>query len=234
VQLLNIVAPILIVIALAGCAHPIVVAPNTAKIEREAGTPPRIKANAGFFIPAEASSLEVTTPGGGGDNVRYFPYRDLEMGYQKMLFNVFENVTKLKSEADSNELSKDGIKYVLAPDVITSSGSTGFFTWPPTNFTVDLTSKVREASGKMIASPRVVGHGQAEFSEFKSDFGLAGKRAMEDALLKMQKALLEIKFENSAISVGPASDGPMPQKDQTSGRLEKLKDLSDRGLFPWL
>jgi len=231
VNFIKIVFSAIIVISLVGCAHPIVVSPNTSKIEREMGAPPKTKANVGYFIPAEASNLEVTTPGGGGDNVRYFPYRDLDAAYQRMLLNVFENVTKLKSAADNNELTKDGIKYVLAPDVITHSGSTGFFTWPPTNFTVDLTSKIRDGSGKMIGNPRVVGNGQAEFSEFKGDYGLAGRRAMEDALIKMQRALLEIKFENVDTSVTPPNTEPVQQKDQASGRLEKLKDLSDRGLI---
>jgi hypothetical protein len=37
----------------------------------------------------------------------------------------------------------------------------------------------------------VSGEGSAEFSEFKSDFSLSGKRATADALLKMQRVLLD-------------------------------------------
>ena len=227
----------LVAISLFGCAHPIVISPNTAKIEREPSSLPKIKANVGFFIPPEASNLEVTTPGGGGDNVRYFPYRDLETAYQRMLLNVFDNVVKLKSASDSNELSKNEIKFTLVPDLITTSGSTGLFTWPPTNFTVDLTSKIRDASGKDVGNPRVVGNGQAAgFSEFKGDFGIAGRRAMEDALMKMQRALLEFRYENSTASAVtpiaiPANSASYQPKDQTSGRLEKLKNLFDRGLI---
>lgn len=228
----------LVAISLFGCAHPIVISPNTAKIEREPSSLPKIKANVGFFIPPEASNLEVTTPGGGGDNVRYFPYRDLETAYQRMLLNVFDNVIKLKSASDSNELSKDEIKFTLVPDLITTSGSTGFFTWPPTNFTVDLTSKIRDASGKDVGNPRVVGNGQQTegLLEFKGDFGLAGRRAMEDALMKMQRALLEFRYENSTASAVtpiaiPANSASSQPKDQTSGRLEKLKNLFDRSLI---
>lgn len=228
----------LVATSLFGCAHPIVISPNTAKIERESSSLPKIQANVGFFISPEANNLEVTTPGGGGDNVRYFPYRDLETAYQRMLFNVFDNVIKLKSASDNNELSKDNIKFTLEPSLIATSGSTGFFTWPPTNFTVDLSSKIRDASGKDIGNPRVVGNGQQTEGvlAFKGDFGLAGRRAMEDALMKMQRALLEFKYENSIAGVVtpiviPANSASSQPKDQTSDRLEKIKNLFDRGLI---
>jgi hypothetical protein len=228
----------LVTISLFGCAHPIVISPNTAKIVREPSSLPKIKANVGYFIPPEASNLEVTTPGGGGDNVRYYPYRDLEAAYQRMLLDVFDNVIKLKSASDSNELLKDEIEFTLVPDLITTSGSTGFFTWPPTNFTVDLTSKIRDASGKNVGNPRVIGNGQQTEGvlAFKGDFGLAGRRAMEDALMKMQHALLEFSYENSSASTGfpiatPVNSPSLQLKDQTSGRLEKLKNLFDSGLI---
>lgn len=226
----------LMVITLFGCAHPIVISPRTDKIEREPGSLPKIKANVGFFISADSSKIEVTTPGGGGDNVRYFPYKDLETAYQLMLLNVFDKVIKLKSAGENNELSKEEIKFVLEPVLITTSGSTGFFTWPPTNFTVDLTSNIRDASGKIIGNPRVVGNGQVGFIlDMDGDFGLAGRLAMEDALLKMQRALLEIKYEDIPArivtpNIGPASNPSLQPKDQVSIRLEKLKDLFDRGL----
>jgi hypothetical protein len=86
---------ILAVAALAGCAHAIKIAPDVTKVERTETSPARVTANAGYFIPPEVSSVEITTQGGGGDNVRYFPYRDFEGGYQKMLSNVFTGVVKL-------------------------------------------------------------------------------------------------------------------------------------------
>ena len=230
-KLLNVILASMLAFALGGCAHPIVIAPNTAKIERAVDATPRIKANVGFYISDESTNREVTTAGGGGDNTRYFPYRDIETAYQKMLFNVFENVTKLKAPTDSTAIGKDNIKFVISPDIITTSGSTSFLTWPPTNFTVDLTSNVRDASGKLIASPRVVGNGQAEFSDFKSDHGLAGKLAMEDALLKMQRALLETTYPGTLPAFTPATPGPASRQTPTADRLEKLKSLRDQGLI---
>lgn len=228
----------LVVTSLFGCAHPIVISPNTEKIERESSSLPKIKANVGFYISPEASNLEVTTPGGGGDNVRYFPYRDLETAFRQMLLNVFDNVKKLKSTSDNNELSKENIKFTLEPILITTSGSTGFFTWPPTNFTVDLSSKIRDISGKEIGNPRAIGNGQQTEGvlAFKGDFGLAGRRAMEDALMKMQRALLEFKYENSIAAAAtpiviPENSAVSQPKDQPSDRLVKIKDLFNKGLI---
>lgn len=220
------------VTALFGCAHSISISPNVAKIERKPDSPPKIKANVGFIISDDTKNIEITSPGGGGDNVRYFPYKELEAAYQIMLLNVFDKVTKIKSEAENKELSKEEIKFVIEPILVTSSGSTGFFTWPPTNFTVDLTSNIRDATGKLIGNPRVVGNGQVDFIlDMKGDYGLAGRLAMEDALLKMQRALLETNYENIpsrvVISDLPPANNSEPQQKV---RLEKLKDLFDKDL----
>jgi hypothetical protein len=176
---------ILAIAVLVGCAHAIKVAPDVMKVERTETNPARVTANAGYFIPPEVSSVEITTQGGGGDNVRYFPYRDFEGGYQKMLSNVFTSVVKLTSLTNIPNVSSNRIDYVVVPTIITSSGGSGFFTWPPTNFTVDLTCNIRDAVGTQIASPRVVGTGSADTGERLHDHGIAGARAMEDALVKM-------------------------------------------------
>jgi hypothetical protein len=222
----------LIVTALFGCAHPISISPNVAKLERNPDSLPKIKANVGFIISDVTKNIEITSPGGGGDNVRYFPYKEIEAAYQIMLLNVFEKVTKIKSKAENKELSKDEIKFVFEPVLVTSSGSTGFFTWPPTNFTVDLTSNIRDASGKLIGNPRVVGNGQVDFIlDMNGDYGLAGRLAMEDALLKMQRVLLETNYENIPSRVVISDLSPANNSDlQPQVRLEKLQDLFDKGL----
>lgn len=219
------------VLLFTGCAHPIKVAPDLTRIERSSTTPSRIAAKVGYYIPVEESSIEVTTPGGGGDNVRYFPYRDIETGFQKMLSNVFTGVVKLTSIVDLPSIARDGIDFIIVPDVVTSSGGSGFFTWPPTNFTVDLTSTVRDPVGKVIASPRVVGTGSAGTGEKLSDHAIAGKRAMEDALLKMQAALFETKLQSAATDSRPTLP-QSPAATSTSGdRLAHIKELKDRGLI---
>lgn len=237
-KLVKLILMVFISSTLFGCAHPIVVSPKTEKIVSDFNYQQKISANVGFYISPEATNLEVTTPGGGGDNVRYYPYRDIEVGYQRILQNVFNNAIKLRSANDSNELSNNNIQYTLEPILITTSGSTGFFTWPPTNFTVDLTCKIRDASGKEIGNPRVVGNGQHTegILALQGDFGLAGRRAMEDALMKMQRALLEFKYPNKISKTESTADHSINNSisqpsDQITTRLEKLKKLFDSGLI---
>lgn len=218
-------ASLVIATFLSGCAHPIKVEPDATKIYSATITPSKSSANVGYYIPADLLALEVTTPGGGGDNVRYYPYRDIESGYKQALDNVFTGVVKLPSPPDFSRAKQQGLDYIIQPQIVTSSGSTGFFTWPPTNFTVDLTSNVRDSSGKIVANPRVIGIGTAD-SERLFDHGFAGRRAMEDALLKTQSALGELSFVPHEIST------PINQTEtSTEKRLSTLLDLKNKGLL---
>jgi Short C-terminal domain len=213
----------------AGCAHPIKVAPDVAKLERVSTTAPRLTANVGYYIPPEVSSVEVTTAGGGGDNIRYYPYTDIEPGFEKMLSNVFTGVVKLNSMTDLPGIARGGTDYILQPVIVTSSGGSGLFTWPPTNFTVDLTCNVRDTSGTLLASPRVVGTGSAETGERLREHGIAGERAMGDALTKMQAALLETRF-GSGSQKGPVSPAA-GLSGSVEERLARLKQLREKGLI---
>ncbi|RJF96335.1 hypothetical protein D3871_21030 [Noviherbaspirillum saxi] len=139
----------------------------------------------------DVRTKEVTTPGGGGDKVSYQPYRDMETAFYKMLTNVFGSVTKLKTAKDAEAISRNNVSYIITPEIVTNSSSPSPFTWPPTKFNVDLTCQITDALGNPVLTKSVSGEGNAEFSEFKSDFSLSGKRASQDALLKMQRVLLE-------------------------------------------
>jgi len=180
----------IIVAALTGCAHPIIMSPDIGKIEPAATSQP-IKKNVAYYIAEDVRIKEVITPGGGGDKVSYQPYRDIETAFYKMLTNVFGNVTKLKTPKDADAISKNNIAYVITPQLLTDSSSPSPFTWPPTKFSVDLTCNIADAAGNPVISKNVSGTGAAEFSEFKADFSLSAKRASQDALLKMQQALLD-------------------------------------------
>lgn len=194
-NIIKLIFALIIASILSGCAHPINISPNIAKIERDASTQPRSKRSVGYYIPAEVRNLEVATPGGGGDKLSYFPYRDIETAFYKMLTNVFDNVTRLTSATDAEAISKNNIGYVITPEIITNSSSSSAFTWPPTKFSIDLTCKISDATGKLVDSKKVIGEGQAEYDEFKSDFSLSARRASENALLKMQSKLLEMKWD---------------------------------------
>lgn len=196
----KIAAGLAVVAALAGCAHPLTITPNIAKIEREAGAPPRVKSKVGYYINDVLRNQDVTTSGGGGDKVTSVPYRDMEAGFYMMLSNVFDGVTRLKAPDDKNAISDNGISYIITPEIQVTSSSSSVMTWPPTHFNVDLTCTIADTSGKLITSAKVVGQGDAEFEEFKKDFGLSGKRATENALLQMQRKLLEMKLPQAGVA----------------------------------
>jgi len=166
-----------------GCAHPINMSPDLAKLEPQGAV---IEARVGYYLPDALRSEEVTTPGGGGDKVRYFPYRDLEPGFYKALSATFADVTKLNQPMDARG---SGVHLVITPTVKTTSYSDSAFTWPPTDFSVELTCSVQNAAGHPIKTIVVNGQGKATFSEFKSNFSLAAVRASDDALAKLVQQL---------------------------------------------
>jgi hypothetical protein len=173
---------------LAGCAHPITITTDIAAISAPAGAP--IKKNVGYYMAPDNKARQFTTDGGGGDKVSHYPYRDLDTGIYKVLSNVFQNVSILKSATDVETIRKDGITYVFVPEIVPSSLSDSLITWPPTSFTLLLTCTVYNATGNVIGKKSVVGNGAATFDEFKRDFGLAGRRASADALAKLQVVLI--------------------------------------------
>lgn len=217
---------------LAGCAHPISVVPPD--VVRSSEMPDRIKKKVGVFISPDSLSLEVVTPGGGGDSVSYFPYRDLENGYHKMLGNVFEDVVQVTKPNDPIEFQRGGISYVISPAIITNSGSTSLVGFAPTNFTADLTSNIRDASGNLLFNPRVIGNASATVSlGIGVNHGVAGQMAIKDALQKMQIALFETLMQKSDGSPQAATLVSAPTKIDTSidDRLTSLKSLLDKKLI---
>lgn len=175
-----------IVLVASGCAHKIGVSPDIAKIT-PASDAARINANVAYYISQENLNKQVVTPGGGGDRVSYQPYKDIETAFYKMLTNVFTNVVRLKTPQPAGT---ESIDYVLEPTMVTDSSSSSIFTWPPTDFKTQLSTKISDSANNGITTITVVGEGSAEFSEFKSDFGLAARRSTQSALMKTQEALL--------------------------------------------
>jgi hypothetical protein len=180
-------AGLVVTVLMTGCAHPISVTADIAQV-KGSGTPLINKAVA-YRISAEDLQLEVTTPGGGGDNVSYKPYKDLEPAVYKALSEVFASVSKLDGQNDAAKMNQDRIRLVFAPRITTTSSSSSAFTWPPTDFTVELRCKVTDPTGVTVTELAASGVGKAEFSEFKSDFSLSAKRAAQDAVTKLVKAM---------------------------------------------
>jgi hypothetical protein len=175
---------------LVGCAHNITLKPDLDGIPAVAADA-RIAKNVGLYISAENRGKVVTTPGGGGDKVSYPPYADLEAGLYKVLGNVFQNVTLLSSMSDVNAIAKHSLVFVAAPEITTTSSSSGIFTWMATDFTVGVTCRITDVAGQPVATVSATGTGHADLSEVMKDFSRASERASTDALQKLQAELLK-------------------------------------------
>ena len=184
-------ASLLCALLLAACAHPISLAPNLTKLDLP--TTAARPGTVGLYVSAADKERQVITPGGGGDKVSYYPYRELEAGIYKTLGSIYERVIVVASPTDVDALTKAGVSMVARPQIITQSSSSSLLTWPPTDFQIQLSCTFADLGGTAIAETLVTGVGHADFEEFKSDFSLAAKRASEDALNKTQKAILAEK-----------------------------------------
>lgn len=170
-----------------GCAHQISFAPDGKKIV--ASGAPRIEKAVAYYVSADDMKREVITPGGGGDKISYFPYREIDAGIYKALSEVFTSVSKLDAPFDPNRPATPALQLVFSPSIVTTSSSSSALTWPATDFTLELTCKVVNGKNAPLKTIVVKGTGKAEFSEFKAEHGLSARRAAEDAMAQLVKAL---------------------------------------------
>ena len=177
---------ILTTAALAGCAHSYSVRPNLNNVTRDQAAT-RIEASVAYYISSEDLQKQVTTPASGGDRIRYQPYQDIEVGLYKMLSNVFTKVTKVKTPTPS---PSNDFTYVIRPSISTTSSGSSILWWPPSDMSMTLTCTVFDPNGEQVTELVVTGEGRATSTEYLANFTVTGQRASEDALMKMQKALL--------------------------------------------
>lgn len=179
-----------LLLIISGCAHQITITPDTTA-KRD---PNNISAKkVAYLMTDDQRNTQVTTAGGGGDKVSYYPYRDLEKSIRDALNAVYSDVQVIKSESDIEKMKAENLSYIFKPTITTTSNSDSIFTWPPTSFKIDLNCIVINESTKPSAEFTVTGTGNAEFSEFKKDFGLAGSRAAGDLSEKLKEAILKNK-----------------------------------------
>lgn len=170
-----------------GCAHKINISPETTQligVKME-----KADYAVGYHIEPTLLDLPVETPGGGGDDITYTPYKDTESALFTVLSKKFKDVYRVKSMNDSTFIKDNEIKLVFLPTITTNSSSSSFLTWPPTYFTVDLNVKAINNKGDIVWQDSAFASGQAEFSEFQEDFGLAAKRATEEAFIMLSRKL---------------------------------------------
>lgn len=168
---------------LTGCAHHITINPSN---DPTLSSAPLIKKNVAYVLTDADRQKEVTTEGGGGDKVKYFPYRDLEKTLRDVLRSIYDGVYVVTSPSDKESLNKYKAAFIFTPEISTSSSSPSSFTWPPTKFSIEAILNVTDGNGNLLARSKAIGSGQAEYDEFKSNFGLAGQRAATDLAKKLE------------------------------------------------
>jgi len=171
---------------LAACAHPISMEPKDLPERVESNL---VQKKVAYVIADADLAKQVETAGGGGDKVSYFPYRDMEKAVRTALRSVYLDVTSAKSAAELPALKEAGVSYVFTPTITTSSSSPSPFTWPPTRFSTQVSCAVTDTQGSTLGTVMANGDGTAEFSEFKSDFSLAARRAAADVVVKLAQAI---------------------------------------------
>lgn len=208
---------------LGGCAHPITISPDPARLGGNVAAEKIDGRLVYYFI--EDIDKEVITPGGGGDKVKYKPYKDLDTSVYKILSDVFSSVAFAKSSGDALTAKPD---YVAAVSISTNSSSPSVFTWIPTLFTIDLFFDFKDPASNRVVKVQTKGEGRAEFAEFKSNFNLSAQRASEDALNKLPQAIRSSGLAKIKLDAPNPNFPPAISKE---GRLRQLKRLFDQGLI---
>ncbi|GEM_PF-624507 len=175
------------------CAHRINITPDISEIE--APKLPRIKKNVGYYISSENLEKQVVTPGGGGDKVKYLPYKESEPVLKAMLSNIFVNVYQVPSLGDTKFIDSRDISYVFIPEITTNSSSRSIWIWPPSDFTVTLECKATDPSGEPLWQTKVDSEAHMGLPDVHKDFSLAGKVAITKAFSKLQHEI-HVKFYN--------------------------------------
>ena len=188
---LSLLSLLFMVALLNGCAHKISITPFIENLPIENDI--KINKNVGYYLSPANRAKHVITPGGGGDDVEYTPYNDLESALQKVLINIYKDVTKLTSKDHTAEIKNHDISYVFIPEIVTNSSSESMFTWPPTDFSIEITMKVMDKDGIQIWQGVSSGKGHAEYEEFKSDFSLSARHASEKVFVNLQKLMQSSK-----------------------------------------
>lgn len=171
---------------ISGCAHPITIAPDLSKLPREQ-TQSKIERSVGYYISEQNKAVEVTTPAGGGDSVKYKPYADLEPGLYRVLSNVFTSVYPIKDTKDQAYLQSNNIAWIFTPTLTTNSSSRNHFFWPPTDFNLIIECTAADPTLKLVWQTSVKADNDViAVKEILKDHGLAGKSAAEKALLHLQ------------------------------------------------
>ena len=106
---------------LSACTHPITI--NPVSTPQQTGSNLFSTKIAAYVMTDADRSSQVTAPGGGGDKVSYFPYKDLEKGVRDVLKSLYSDVVLVNSPKNLEAIKQDGIAFVYSLNILTSSSS---------------------------------------------------------------------------------------------------------------
>ena len=179
----------LVILCAFGCAHKITITPHLDKLE--AGVETKINKNVGYYISPENFEKKVVTPAGGGDKVKYYPYKESEPALRSVLDNIFSEVYLMPSLEDKDFLILKDISFIFVPEIETDSSSRSFWIWPPSDFSVSLNCRAIDELGNIIWEDDIRGEAHLGLPQVHMDHSLAGRLATEKVFMKLQSRILE-------------------------------------------
>lgn len=174
-----------------GCAHRIDITPALDALNVSGIS--KIDKNVGYYISPEKIAKEVETPAGGGDKVKYLPYKESEPALNRVLSNVFREVYALPSPGHAEFIESKNISYIFVPTITTDSSARSFATWPPSDFTVSLDCKATDASGRSVWETSLKAEAHEPLQDVRRDPARAGKVALQKAFLELQSRIVSIE-----------------------------------------
>jgi hypothetical protein len=172
-----------------GCAHRINITPALSDLG--AAGVSKIDKNVGYYISPENLAKEVETPAGGGDKVKYLPYKEAEPALSRVLSNVFREVHMLPSLTSAEFIASKHIAYVFVPTITTDSSSRSSWIWPPSDFIVSLDCKATDASGRVVWETSLKGEAHERLPDVSRERDRAGKVAVQNAFLELQNRIIK-------------------------------------------
>jgi hypothetical protein len=174
-------------LTLAACAHPVNIRPALV-LSKDRST--LIDKKVGYQITDAQRALQSTTPGGGGDKISYFLYKDMEPGLFDTLSSVFSAVYVVPEKGANEFIVEKGLSFVFTPEFQSDSSSSNIVFWNPTDFTLKLRVKALDASGKQVWTREFSAQGKASAGGSLVETP-AAQAAAVDVFKQLQQALLE-------------------------------------------
>jgi hypothetical protein len=172
-----------------GCAHRINITP--ALDDLGASGVAKIDKSVGYYISPENLAKEVVTPGGGGDSVKYLPYKEAEPALLRVLSNVFREASAVPSPTHAELIASKNIAFVFVPTIVTDSSSRSSWIWPPSDFTVTLDCKAMDPSGRVVWETSLKGEAHERLPDVSREHDRAGKVAIHNAFRELQSRILK-------------------------------------------